>query len=314
LSSYTDIAPGGTNAAAEAKTCTGAAVTDTRYGLGYLNDPRTSKSVAHALFVISLHQVNNEPYDALASDDTSAVGGTNALPCNYNYSTWVSSTNAVNAAIKQPMLINALNAWVVGGTPVTQVQTTQPSNVLGGQCELCYANDAGAVIGKNWVNQENAEIAVVHSHKLFWDYARNMTTASSAYKLRTYVLASFLLTYDPTYAMLQVGFATPSKFPIMPEMQLVPLNPTTYSSSVTGYQRSGGVYWREYANCYYKGSFVGKCAVAVNPSSTSVALPANSYRHSLTVSGSDVYDGGTATMSGPQLSSLGAASGAILFP
>lgn len=307
---YTDLAPGGADASAAAKVCSGAAVRDPKYGGGYLNDPRAGRALNHAMLVVGLRTTY---HDALAADDTGAAGGTNASPCNYNYNTWVSATNAVNAHVALPMFINALNAWTVGGNAVSQVQLTQPANVLGAQCEMCYANNAGAVGGTSWTLQENAEIAMVRTHKIFWDYARNTTTASTAQLLRTYVLASFLLTYDPNYAMLEEAFATPTSFEVMPETQLVPLHPLTTATTVAGYITSGGVYWREYGACYYKGALVGKCAVAVNPGSASVSLPTNSYLHSLTVSGSDIYDGGTASVTGPKVSTLRPLSGAVLF-
>jgi hypothetical protein len=308
---YTDIAPGGADASAESKTCSGAPVYDPKYGGGYLNDPRTARAVDHALLVIGQHKAYR---DALASDDTGVTGGVNGTPCNYNYNTWIAATNAVNAKIGLPMFINALNGWAIGGNSVTQVQLTQPANILGAQCEMCYANNGGAIGGKNWTLQETAEVGMVRAHKIFWDYARNTTSAPYAQSLRTYVLASFLLTYDPNYAMLEEAFATPTDFEVMPETQLVPLQPLTTASDVAGYVSSGGAYWRQFGACYYKGAFVGKCAVAVNPGSTSVSLPANSFSHSLTVSGSDIYDGGSASTAGPKVSALGPLTGAVLFP
>ncbi len=309
---YSDLAPGGAHSSAEATACNGTPITDPAYNGGYLSDPRSTAAIGHAKVILGTRSSYGNQYDAFVSDDTGVAGGANGTPCNYSYDSWVAATNSVHAALQVPMFVNAINGWAVGGNQVSQVQTTQPANVLGAQCESCYANNAGAVTGMNWINQENAEIATVNARKIFWDYARNASAADGAQALRTYVIASFLLSYDPKYAMLEEAFATPNNFPIMPESGLVPLDPVQSQSTVSGYQLSSGAFWREFKNCYYRGSAVGPCAVSVNPGSSAVTLPSG-YAHSLTLSGSDVFDGGTAAVTGPPVTSLGPSSAAVLF-
>jgi hypothetical protein len=138
--------------------------------------------------------------------------------------------------------------------------------------------------------------------------------ASTETGMRVYVYASFLLGYDPAYAMLQEAFTTSSGFPVMPETGLVAENPLTTAASASGYQAPGGSYFREFAGCYYRGAFVNNCAVVVNPGTASVPVPTTSYTHSLVLSGSGVLDGGTASFGGPAVTQLAPGTGAILFP
>lgn len=313
---YTDLKPGGAHAAAEATDCSGNAVYDPNYGGGYEADPRTSAALGHAQTVAN-YRLNEyaSNYDALFADDTGAVGGV-TLPCNYTQSSYDAAIDSVHSAMGVPIWVNAL-----GGAPNPQnaIDLAQPGNVLGAMCEMCYAtNGSGsdaAQTGTTWQNVEQAEIGVVGMHKVFWDYARMSGDASAETALRTYAYASFLLSYDPSYAMYQDALKSPSGFPVMPETGLVPENPLTTASSVSGYAQPGGAYMREFAACYYLGQFVGNCAVVVNSSPTSsVPVPTTSYSHSMVLSGYGVLDGGTVNFSGPQVSTLAPASAAILFP
>lgn len=312
---YTDLEPGGAHAAAEATDCSGSAIYDASYGGGYEADARTSAALGHAQTVAD-YRLNEfgANYDALFSDDSGSVWGI-TLPCGYAQSAYDSAVNAVHSSLAVPIWVNALGA---APNPADAVDLTQPGNVLGAMCEICYAGNSsnGDYIqtGTSWQNVENAEIAMVAQRKIFWDYARATGDPSSETALRTYVYASLLLSYDPSYAMLQEAFQSSSGFPVMPETGLVALNPTSTASSVAGYQASGGAYFREFGACYYRGSFVANCAVAVNSASVSVPVPSTSYQHSLVLTGGGVLDGGSASFNGPAITQLAPGTAAILFP
>lgn len=312
---YTDLKPGGAHADAEAKDCSGNPVYDTAYGGGYEADARASDALAHAQVTTNNgYAVTSQGFDALFSDDTGSVWGV-SLPCNYSQSAYDAAVNSVHSALGVSLWVNALGA---APNPATAIDLTQPANVVGAMCELCYGinGSSGDYIqtGTSWLNVENAEIGMAAQQKIFWDYARLTGDPSLETGLRTYVYASFLLGYDPSYSMLQEAFATPSGFPVMPETGLVAENPLTTASSVSGYQAPGGAYFREFAACYYRGAFVSNCAVAVNPGGTSVPVPSTSYSHSLSLSGSGVLDGGSATFTGGTVSQLAPGTAAILFP
>lgn len=312
---YTDLKPGGAHAPAEAKTCTGTVIYDSTYGGGYEADARSSYAAGHAA-VFNNYRLKEygSNYDAVFSDDAGAMGGI-PLPCNWSLSSYQSATNAVHASLKVPVFVNTLGA---ASNPVNQVGYTSASNVIGGMCEICLAANNGtsdyAQTGTFWQGIENAAIQLVNNHKIFWDYARATGYPSSETPLRNYIYASFLLTYNPSYSMLQEAFKSSYNFPVMPETGFVPLQPVTTASSVTGYQTSTGAYMRQFGACYYRGSYKGKCAVVVNPTGGTVTVPTTAYTHSLGLVGGGVLDGGYVTFGNSRPSSLGPAQGAILLP
>lgn len=312
---YTDLEPGGPHADTEALDCNNNPLYDPNYGGGYEADARDSAALTHAQIVSQYREGEyGNVYDALFSDDTGSVGG--MTPCNYNESTYDQATNAVHTALGVPMWVNALGG---APNPANAIDLAQPANVLGAECEQCYSYNGtqdGIQTGTSWTNVENAEIGMVAQHKVFWDYARATGDASQETGLRLYAYASFLLSFDPTYTMLEEALATPIKFPVMPETGFVPMQPLTTASSVSGYQAPGGAYFREYAACYFRGQFVSNCAVVVNPGSSNVPVPSTSYSHSAVLSGYGVLDtpAGTMSFNGGAVSSLAPGTAAILFP
>jgi hypothetical protein len=312
---YNDLRPGGPHASAEALDCLGHPIVDVDYGGGYEADARSSAAAGHASVVASyfLKEFGSN-YDALFADDTGAVGGI-TLPCNFSPSSYEAAANAVSASLGVPLFVNTLGA---GSYPDNQIQYAQADNVIGAMCEICYAGNSSsrggdyAIGGSTWQHTENAEIAIVSMHKIFWDYARAIGDPSSETALREFIYASFLLTYDPSYAMLQEAFKTASGFPIMPETGLVPMNPKLTASTVAGYA-NGGIYMREFGDCYYRGSRVGACAVVVNPNAASASIPSNTYTHAMMLSGGAVLEGGSASFAAPAVTALAPDSGAILL-
>lgn len=313
---YTDLAPGGGHAAAEAADCNGNAIWDPIYGGGYASDARVSAAVGHAQVVANykLGQYGSN-YDALFSDEAGTFYGM-PLPCNYNEQSYDQAVNSVHSALAVPMFVNAL-----GSKSAYALTLADAPNILGAMCELCYGLNINGVdtvdtsSHGSWQWVENAEISMAAKHKIFWDYARLSGDPTAEIGLRSYVYASLMLTYDPNYVMFEEAFPTASGYPVMPENGLVVQQPLTTASSVDGYLAPGGAYFREYRACYYRGAFVNNCAVAINPSTTAtVPVPSTSYFHSMALSGSGVLDGGTIGFTGPQVTQLAPASAVILFP
>ncbi|HZT12899.1 MAG TPA: hypothetical protein VFA29_08850 [Candidatus Baltobacteraceae bacterium] len=309
---YVDLKPGGPHAAAEASTCSGTPLYDPNYGGGYLADPRSPDGLPHAQVMSNYRLGEYAPnYDALFSDDTGAWGDV-GYPCNYSQSAMVTAENALHAALRVPLFVNTLGA---GQDPIQQVAYEGAPNILGALCEECYSTNSGLpVTGTRWQDTETAEIETIAQHKIFWAYPRATGDASGSIPLRTYTFASFLMTYDPSLAMFEEALATPHQFPVMPETGLVPLHPVTTQSSIAGYRQSSGVYMREFADCYYRGSAIGKCAVALNADGSAESVPSQGYAHTLTISGSGILDGGSVSFGGPAITSLAAGTAAILLP
>lgn len=313
---YTDLRPGGAHSGAEARTCSGSVIKDPTYGGGYEADARSGAALGHALVTAGYRIAEyHGNYDAIFTDDTNAMGGI-PLPCGYSSSSYITAVNRVHTSMGTKIFFNAFGAVA---DPTTQVGLLTPSNVLGGMCEICLAGHDRSTnrdyihTGTRWANIINAEIDTMARHKIFWDYARATNPASSSTTIRKYIYASFILGYNPSYAMLQEVFQTPSGFEIFPETGLVPLSPLTTASSVAGYRKSSGVYMREFGACYYRGVNKGRCAVVVNSGSSGVSVPSSAYAHSLVLSGYGVLDRGSASFSGGRISSLAAGTGAVLF-
>lgn len=313
---YNDIKPGGAHSSAEAKLCTGKAIWDPTYGGGYEADARSSAAAGHAAVWGNYRkQQYGSNMDALFTDDVGAMSGI-PLPCNWSLSSYVAATNRVTQSLVKPTFVNTINA----GDPQDQVGYVKATNAIGAMCEICFAGynrklgKDVVTIGTRWGQLQNAAIAVVNLHKIFWDYPRPVGYANWEIPLRKYIYATFLLTYSPQYSMYQVAFKTNSGFPIMPETGVVPMNPVTTASTVSGYYRPGGAYMREFGACYYLAVYKSKCAVVVNPGSTTVTVPTTAYAHSLNLVGSGVLDGGYVTFTGGRVSSLPSGTGAILFP
>ncbi len=313
---YLDLKPGGAHAAAEAKTCSGTVIFDKTYSGGYEADAQKPAALGHVQTLMNYRmQEYRGNYDAIFTDDTDSMGGI-PLPCGYVQSTYITKVNAIDSALKVKIFFNGFGNVAV---PSSQIGLLAPSNVLGGMCEICLAGNDKTTgkdtiqTGGRWQGIITAEILTVARHKIFWNYARPYNDAASEIPLRKYIYASFLLGYDPNYAMLQEAFHTNSGFAILPETGLVPMKPLTTATTVGGYLRSGGAYMREFGACYYRGVNKGKCAVVINPNSSTVKVPTTAYAHSLELVGSGVLDKGYAAFTGGRVTSLAAATAAILF-
>ena len=195
-------------------------------------------------------------------------------------------------------------------------------NVMGGMYEDCYGFNGSEGMGtgdhtgglyQHWTVTENTELAALATGKIFWCYGNMRGAGSSEIPLRLYAYANFLLTYGPN-ALYQTSQSTPSGLRIYPESGIVPRNPLVPApADVASLKTSTGVYGREYADCYYRGTRIGACAVITNPDNgSSHNNPYGGYAHAVVLSGAGVLDGGTASFNGSVPSSLAPLTAAIL--
>jgi hypothetical protein len=314
---YSEI--GGTYSSVRARNCNGNVIT-TYSGKGYLADPRTSSGASYFKNVIS-HYVNyvissnpgsTHPYDLVFVDNAGQLYGTSSQPCNFSPSTWGAAFDTDLQATGQPIILNTLSTSIANMS--NQVSWLSASNVTGGEYEHCFTD-------RQWTAEETAQILALAKDKAsgkapgagFWCYVDGTTAAgSTVIAQRKFDYASFLLTYDPNYSVFQESFTTPSTFKVYPETGFVPMNPLKTPTQISDLQTSSGAYIRQYGACYYRGSLVGSCEIAVNPTGSTVSLP-NSYPHSMVISGAGILDGGSVTFGGPAISSLAANSAAILI-
>lgn len=138
---------------------------------------------------------------------------------------------------------------------------------------------------------------------------------------RMYGLASWWLTYDPTWSVAFPDFTAPDQAggrgsQNFAEYAIVPAEPRrSAGANVETLRTATGAYAREFESCYQDGAPIGRCAAVVNPSATAtVAMPqlAAPYAHSLVLDDRSAYNGGTATWGGRVPSSLPPETAVIL--
>ena len=266
------------------------------------------------------NNIGSAHFDALFADNTGSLDGAqglSAMPCNYTDTAWLAGEASVIAGAAAPVIFNGLSGFNNDSVSL-DVPLASGTNDLGGTFEHCFSDNAQPEYGTwVWANTENTQLQLTAADRIFLCMAVNSGAASSSTAARMYTLASFLMTYDPAYSVLWESFGTASGLHVMPESEIVPLDPVVAQpSDVSALQISGGAYGREYRECFIAGKFVGPCAVAVNPDDQlSHPFPYPQYTHTLVLNGNGVLDGGTIATNGPaaptELPPLGSA---IVFP
>jgi hypothetical protein len=251
-------------------------------------------------------------YDAVFEDDANTVEYTKGRPCNFDANDWLSATVAMQGALGFPVIYNGLSNF---RDRTVSISIGLNQTAIGGMMEECYA--AARVPkqgGDRWYVAEATELRMVQARKLFFCYDNDTSPAAGALDARMYVLGSFLLTFDPGTSALWEYYQGPSRFHVMPETQLVPLQPRKPISSVDDLRTIGGVYEREYAQCAIGGQSAGPCVIAVNPDGGPHPLTLGGYRRTLQISGAGIVDGGTIRVSATAPpSQLGGLSAVIAF-
>ncbi len=328
---YNDIKPGGIYSSAEAKNCSGVPVTDqtslTHYGLGYIADPGQAATVNLGQAAVIAKRSNYASYDSVFSDNNlTDIDETNGPPCGYVFTTW--AANNVTLYTNLSSALGGIKFWVNGlgesiyRTPSQVSAGVNSPGAWGGMFEGCYSSrftSGGYYTGSLWVANENSEITTIALGKQFVCYGGNTSSpAQNEDPYRIYQYASFLLSYDPTLAVYQTEYTTPSAFSVMPETGFVPLTPsTTASSSVATYAIGSGLYKRAWGDCHNRGgASIGGCAVVINENASGAALAVSTggLNHTMVLNGGGVYEGGTVSFNGPACTSLAPHTACIAVP
>lgn len=295
-----------------AHTCSGRRIHRTDYqNPFYLMSRNNVLAQLAKTFIAGLFSVN--PYDGIYEDSAGGLvtDWLSGRPCRFKLDPWIALDASLENTIAQPIVPSSLDGYRRNASGIWK---NNPHSVglafgqysLGGTTEECYSNQSNQFVNRIsdtlWEAVENTEIELL-AHKKLLFCMPNIPVAGDSQAGLTYRMyddASFLLTYDPSYAILWEVFTTPSNFHVFPESQLVPLDPSQSQPADISQLNVNGAYVRAYGSCYYAGTLVGPCASVVNPSSSnSVPNPMyGSYYHTLVLSGAGVLDGGTATFNG----------------
>ena len=305
--------------------CNGNRVTDQHNG-GTQYVMAVGGSSMQTLFANYVTHVANgygSHFDAIYEDDSGPLSQfapyapMSAMPCNYSDSQWLTYGEQLDQDSPLPIIINGLGV-LNGHSPSMSLGLLASNNTIGGNFEGCYSDDSlPKWTGWAWQAAETSELEVASENKIFECQMLDSAAASSSSDVRIYALASFLLSYSPSTSILMEFFGTPSRFHVMPESQLVALDPIgSTPSTVAGLLQNGGNYGRQYSQCYLSGKFVGACAVVVNSDGNySHPFPFPQYNHTLVLNGSGILDGGTvATNGAAPPASLGPGEAAVAFP
>ena len=221
---------------------------------------------------------------------------------------FVPANRQMFAAAAKPLFVNGVNP--ANRQPSYNGAWIDSPNVAGQFYEGCYS-DGSSVAGtrrNEWYLVSNSILTTIaHRTK-----AICMMTASATAANRIYELATWWLTYTEPYSVAMPAAPLADGLTVVPEFDIVPRQPlATATSDIAALRSSGGAYVREFAACYQGGTSIGPCAAVVNPSASSVAMPAltGHYTSALAVDDRSSYAGGTASWTGAvpaQLPSLGA--------
>lgn len=237
-------------------------------------------------------------FDAVFSDDAAGDAYISGQPCGYQTQAWLHAEIQAQREVGAPVIYNALEDFKGHGV---SKEIALNASAMGGMLEECYSQlrPNTRASGWRWYVDEQTELEMAQQHKYFFCYGRDLTPADQAIESRIYTYASFLLTYDPNTSVLWEYYQTPTHGHVMPESQLVALDPVRGISNVNQLRARGGLYVREYRKCYIDAKYAGACVAAVNPDDDAHAFTFKGYSRTLALHGSGVFDGGTVSANGP---------------
>jgi hypothetical protein len=311
---------GGPLSAARALNCSGQPIEIASHNGGFLTDPSRPETVK--LLDQEITYEYDPAFTAYFVDDIDAYRYVkNGPPCSGNppapwrepaaaqaYASMLGgvSLDIGGRTIVPEIVVNALSVFAnQPALHTAPLGVLTPANVLGGMCEDCYGSNTPDAVkgGAEWQDDEDLEIQTIRIHKLFWDYVRYIANVPAA---RIYTFASFMLAWNPQYSVYQTAYKpdVPGQLHVTPETGIVAYEPVkTQVGSVNDLRDAGGTYVREYRTCYYRRAPIGSCAFIVNSDNVAHSAPhlAMAYRHTVTVAGGMVLEGGTVSTNGPAM-------------
>lgn len=265
------------------------------------------------LWISEIQNVRNNWHgdpEYIFEDTADHINYVSSMPCHFWQPAWDADTNAMDKVfernIRRPIIYNAGNMHLlnnaVGISPAVNIDST----TAGGLTEACFGNGFSLSrplqFGLDWTTNQAQLIRMIHDRRLTVCHANSLNDASKNIDQRLYVYASYLLTYDPQFSIFTELYSTPNNFTVLPEVYLVPhLAQHPLISNISELLQPGGTYAQQYTYCDFYGKPIRGCAMVVNDSySKTEPFPfPGLYKSTLTMSGYDVLEGGTASIDGP---------------
>ena len=278
-----------------AHTCAGdRARGEAQYKNIFLTNP-SSPTALHAWRASVASHLENAHFDFIFADEADGAAYAQDQPCGYTLTSWLRAEGNLFAGLHLPIIYNALSDFA-GHDVAPEIALN--ARAAGGVMEECYAQLSAdhRVGGWRWFATELTELRMAAAHKYFICYGRDLTPADQAFESRMYTYASFLLSYDPNSTILWEYYKTPSGGHVMPESQLVALDPAKPVTRVAQLRESGGAYVRRYRRCYIDAKLQGPCVAAVNPDDVPRSVNLRGYGRVLRLHGVGIFDGGSVTL------------------
>lgn len=300
----------------------------------YINsEPKIAAAYASAL--IGDHGNWYELDDWHTPADTYGPPSVVYQPCNFNMASWLKGMVKFANQTNKPGMLNLLGSdnGTALSPEVAAVLSSGTSNVSAVLFENCafksngYEEDSTQSGFTDWDLQAAIDLHASGRFTMCLDYSYShygflTKYISNNYQSRLFRYVYAQLTQDAAFHSVgwDSGSETPSGVGAEPEDNIVPTNPLINVTNASQLEAgSSGVWYREYANCYYKTMPIGGCAMIENISATTKAMPTlvQQYKNSVTVAGEGVVtrygDNGTINLAGaPVPTSLAPYTAAIL--
>jgi hypothetical protein len=191
-----------------------------------------------------------------------------------NDAAWIAGENALFDAAPRRLVLNGGD----GFGPAYGGVFLRNANVAGANHEGCFNAAAGLLSDERgmWLRQANGLLADLP----FARFSFCMMTGNPTPAARVYALASWWLTYDARYSVAAPIAPTDDGTTIFPEFEIVPTQPQRTARASVAELARGGIYAREFGECYQAGVPIGRCAAIVNSSARPIAMPALRVRYS----------------------------------
>lgn len=199
--------------------------------------------------------------------------------------------------------------WFFNGFGITagainnqNILQADPSHFVGGVCENCIVNN-GVLQPSNYVPVLNAMLQIngmPGEQFVQLDTGESASGSAAQISQRTTALAIAWLGYSDGHEVVFPNFEyNTENLGVWPEDLIYPGAPVqTMQWSANDIQAStGGVYRREFRQCFYDQQSFGSCAAIVNTNSSAVTVSSawltQTYAHQISVQGGDILSGGT---------------------
>jgi hypothetical protein len=222
---------------------------------------------------------------------------------------WLAAQERIIAAAPKPVLLNGILSYL----PSTVIALP---NVLGVMVESCASTtNSSGITGSTWLANMNELLLVTSLHK-YAVCVNYGTTLTATLAQRVYGLASWWLTFDPSYSVNFIDMLTADGHEVYPEHGIALYNPlkTATGNNIATLRSTTGVYLREFQYCYVNAVAIGACAAEVNSDTVTHSVPTTTYKygHYLVLNTKSWYSGGTLTWAAGTFTTLPAASARIL--